>query len=51
MSNAVESKVPPIETGKAVISPYFNATGSPPTSMCYSHKETIGAIVFSTPPG
>lgn len=51
VSNAVECKVPPIETGKAVISTSFNAAGSSSTSVCYSHKETVGAIVFSTPPG
>lgn len=46
VSNAVESKVPPIETGKAVVSPCFNATASSPTSVCYFHKETVGAIVL-----
>lgn len=50
MSNAVESKVPPIETGKAVVSLSFNTTASSPTSVCYSHKETVGVIIFSTPP-
>lgn len=52
VSNAVESKVPPIETGKAVVSPCFNATGSSPSpSVCCSHKETVGALALSTLPG
>lgn len=48
MSNVVESKVPPIETGKAVVSLCFNTAGSSLTSVCYSHKETVGAIVLNS---
>lgn len=46
MTNVIESKVPAIETGKAVVFPCFNTTNSS-TFMCVVLTKKLFGLLFS----